>query len=53
VFNLVKIDAQAIHIQHFRWVSGDREFIPSDTFSFARRGPPQVAVSIAGGDQAL
>lgn len=53
VFNLVKIDAQAVHIQHFRWVSGDRKFIPSDTFSFARRGPPQVAVSVAGGDQAL
>ena len=53
VFNLVKIDAQAIHIQHFRWVSGDRQFIPSDTFSFARRGPPQVAVSVAGGDQGL
>jgi 3',5'-cyclic AMP phosphodiesterase CpdA len=53
VFNLVKIDAQAVHIQHFRWVSGDRQFIPSDTFSFARRGPPQVAVSIAGGDQGL
>ena len=53
VFNLVKIDPQAIHIQHFRWVSGDRQFIPSDTFSFARRGPPQVAVSVAGGDQGL
>ena len=53
VFNLVKIDAQAVHIQHFRWVSNDRQFIPSDTFSFARRGPPQVAVSVAGGDQGL
>jgi 3',5'-cyclic AMP phosphodiesterase CpdA len=53
VFNLVKIDAQAVHIQHYRWVSGDRHFIPSDTFSFARRGPPQVAVSVAGGDQGL
>jgi 3',5'-cyclic AMP phosphodiesterase CpdA len=53
VFNLVKIDPQGIHIQHFRWVSGDRQFIPSDTFSFARRGPPQVAVSVAGGDQGL
>jgi 3',5'-cyclic AMP phosphodiesterase CpdA len=53
VFNLVKIDAQAVHIQHFRWVSKDRKFIPSDTYSFARRGPPQVAVSVAGGDQGL
>lgn len=53
VFNLVKIDDSAVHIQHFRWVSNDRLFIPSDTFSFARRGPPQVAVSVAGGDQGL
>lgn len=53
VFNLVKIDDSAIHIQHFRWVSNDRQFIPSDTSSFARRGPPQVAVSVAGGDQGL
>ena len=53
VFNLVKIDAQAVHIQHFRWVSKDRQFIPSDTVSFARKGPPQVAVSVAGGDQGL
>jgi 3',5'-cyclic AMP phosphodiesterase CpdA len=51
VFNLVKIDAAAVHIQHFRWVSKNFEFVPSDTFSFARRGPPQVAVSVAGGDQ--
>jgi 3',5'-cyclic AMP phosphodiesterase CpdA len=53
VFNLVRIDPQAVHIQHFRWVSGNRQFTPSDTFSFARRGPPQVAVSVAGGDQGL
>ncbi|MBA3445838.1 MAG: metallophosphoesterase [Gemmatimonadales bacterium] len=53
VFNLVKIDAEAVHIQHFRWVSKDRQFIPSDTYSFARRGPPKVAVSVAGGDQGL
>jgi len=53
VFNLVKIDAEAVHIQHFRWVSNDRQFIPSDTYSFARRGPPKVAVSVAGGDQGL
>ena len=53
VFNLVRIDVSAVHIQHFRWVSKDKQFIPSDTFSFARRGPPQVAVSVAGGDQGL
>jgi 3',5'-cyclic AMP phosphodiesterase CpdA len=53
VFNLVKIDGQGVHIQHFRWVSTDCRFIPSDTYSFARKGPPQVAVSVAGGDQGL
>jgi 3',5'-cyclic AMP phosphodiesterase CpdA len=53
VFNLVTLDAQSVHIQHFRWISGDRQFIPSDKFSFARKGAPKVAVSIAGGDQGL
>lgn len=53
VFNLVRIDPQAVHIQHFRWESGDRRFLASDTYSFARKGPPKVAVSVAGGDQGL
>ena len=53
VFNLVTIDDQSVHIQHFRWVSETRQFIPSDKFSFARKGAPKVAVSIAGGDQGL
>lgn len=53
VFNLVTVDPQSVHIQHFRWVSADRQFIPSDKFSFARKGAPKVAVSIAGGDQGL
>jgi 3',5'-cyclic AMP phosphodiesterase CpdA len=53
VFNLVKIDPQAVHIQHFRWESADRRFLPSDTYSFARQGAPKVAVSVAGGDQGL
>ena len=53
VFNLVTLDAQSVHIQHFRWVSPDRQFIASDKFSFARRGSPKVAVSVAGGDQGL
>jgi hypothetical protein len=53
VFNLVTIDEQSVHIQHFRWVSENRQFIPSDKFSFARKGAPKVAVSIAGGDQGL
>jgi 3',5'-cyclic AMP phosphodiesterase CpdA len=53
VFNLVTIDPQSVHIQHYRWVSTDRQFIPSDKFSFARLGGPKVAVSVAGGDQGL
>lgn len=53
VFNLVTLDGQSVNIQHFRWISGDRQFIPSDKFSFARKGASKVAVSIAGGDQGL
>ena len=53
VFNLVKIDARAVHIQHFRWQPDSRRFLRSDTFSFARIGPPRVAVSVAGGEQGL
>ena len=53
VFNLVNIDEQSVHIQHFRWVSESRQFIPSDKFSFARKGAPKAAVSVAGGDQGL
>jgi 3',5'-cyclic AMP phosphodiesterase CpdA len=53
VFNLVTVDADSVHIQHYRWVSENRQFIPSDKFSFARKGAPKVAVSVAGGDQGL
>ncbi|HEY3013335.1 MAG TPA: metallophosphoesterase, partial [Gemmatimonadales bacterium] len=44
VFNLVRLDAQSVHIQHYRWVPANRQFIPSDKFSFARKGAPKVAV---------
>jgi 3',5'-cyclic AMP phosphodiesterase CpdA len=53
VFNLVRIDSSAVHIQHFRWESSGRKFLRSDTYSFVRRAPEQVAVSVAGGDQGL
>ena len=53
VFNLVMVEEASVHIQHFRWVSDERQFIPSDKFSFARKGAPKVAVSVAGGDQGL
>jgi 3',5'-cyclic AMP phosphodiesterase CpdA len=51
VFNLVKIEEGAVHIQHFRWEVSTRRFLRSDTYSFARTARPQVAVSVAGGDQ--
>jgi 3',5'-cyclic AMP phosphodiesterase CpdA len=53
VFNLVTIDQQAVHIRHYRWQSDSRRFLTSDTNSFARKGPPRVTVSVAGGDQGL
>ena len=51
VFNLVKVDGRAVHIRHYRWESVSRRFLTSDVHSFAREGPPRVAVSVAGGDQ--
>ena len=53
MFNLVRVDDHAVHIQHYRWELKDRRFLASDAFSFARAGAPKVAVSIAGGDQGL
>ena len=53
VFNLVTIDPGAVHIQHFRWEASGRKFLRSDSYSFARRAPEQVTVSVAGGDQGL
>ena len=50
VFNLVKIDQRAVHIQHFRWESSSQRFLTSDANSFVRQGTPRVAVSVAGGD---
>jgi 3',5'-cyclic AMP phosphodiesterase CpdA len=53
VFNLVTVEPGAVHIQHFRWQPTTREFQRSDASSFARAGPPNVTVSVAGGDQGL
>jgi 3',5'-cyclic AMP phosphodiesterase CpdA len=50
VFNLVRIDEHAVHIQHFRWEPAGRQFLKSDATSFARRGPPRITVSVAGGE---
>jgi len=53
VFNLVTIDERAVHIRHYRWEHSSRRFLTADLNSFARQGPPRVAVSVAGGDQGL
>ncbi len=53
VFNLVSIESGAVQIQHYRWEAPDRRFLRSDVHSFARAAAPQVAVSVAGGDQGL
>ena len=53
VFNLVRVDGQAVHIQHYRWDAERRRFLEGDSFAFARSGPPKVTVSVAGGDQGL
>jgi 3',5'-cyclic AMP phosphodiesterase CpdA len=48
VFNLVRLDARAVQVQHYRWESAGRQFLKSDINSFARQGP--LAVSVAGGE---
>jgi hypothetical protein len=51
VFNLVRIDDRAVHIRHYRWEAAGQQFLTSDMNSFARQGPPRVAVSVAGGEE--
>lgn len=53
VFNLVRIDHQAVHIQHFRWEAGTTRFMPADTTSFARYKADHAVVSVAGGEEEL
>jgi 3',5'-cyclic AMP phosphodiesterase CpdA len=53
VFNLLTIDERAVHIRHYRWEHSSRRFLTADLNSFARQGPPRVAVSVAGGGQGL
>jgi 3',5'-cyclic AMP phosphodiesterase CpdA len=51
VFNVVRIDARAVHVQHYRWESSSQLFHKSDTSSFARQSASTPAVSVAGGEQ--
>ncbi|MBA3659562.1 MAG: metallophosphoesterase, partial [Gemmatimonadales bacterium] len=54
VFNLVRVEAHAVHIQHYRYETAGKRFLRSDTASFARKGGGTAAtVSVAGGDQPL
>ena len=49
VFNVVRIEASVVHVQHYRWERSQGRFLASDRFSFARRAAPEPVVSTAGG----
>lgn len=49
VFNLVRIEPAAVHIQHYRWDAGAGRFLESDRFSLARRADFEPVVSAVGG----
>ena len=54
VFNLVKMDDRAVHIQHYRWESARPAVSHLGRLLVRpRRARPRVAVSVAGGDQGL
>ncbi len=53
VFNVVRIDADSVHVQHFRWESSGRKFLRSDQYTFARLGPRHTVVSSTSGDESL
>lgn len=38
VFNVVRIDQDAVHVAHWRWDRGAGEFRQADTYAFARTG---------------
>jgi 3',5'-cyclic AMP phosphodiesterase CpdA len=49
VFNVVRVEAAVVHVQHYRWDAAAGHFIESDRFSFARRAVAEPVVSAAGG----
>ena len=53
VFNVVRLDAESVHIQHFRWESSGRKFLRSDQYTFARGPARPPVVSTATDDQPL
>jgi predicted phosphodiesterase len=52
VFNLVRIEPEVVHVQHYRWDAADGSFTPSDRFSFARHLTPEPVVSAVDGVEA-
>ncbi len=53
VFNIVRVQAGQVEVQHYRWEASGRKFLKSDCFTFARVGPAHAVVSVAGGDEPL
>jgi predicted phosphodiesterase len=51
-FNVVRIEREVVHVQHYRWEMTDGSFLPSDRFSFARRVTPEPVVSTVDGVEA-
>ena len=49
VFNVVRIEQDIVHVQHYRWDAGPGSFAPSDRFSFARHVTPEPVVSTVDG----
>jgi 3',5'-cyclic AMP phosphodiesterase CpdA len=52
VFNLVRVDARSVQVQHYRWERSTGRFLPGDSAAFARAAADagHPAVSVAGGD---
>lgn len=50
VFNVVRVDADSIHVQHYRWESSGRKFLRSDQYTFARGARRAVASSTVGNE---
>jgi 3',5'-cyclic AMP phosphodiesterase CpdA len=51
VFNLVRVEPAAVHIQHYRWEATGRQFLKSDRATFARHDRGHAAISVGGGGQ--
>ncbi len=53
VFNVVRVDTESVHVQHFRWEHAGRKFLRSDQYTFARQPYRHPLVSTTVGDQPL